>query len=128
MKIYTTSKQKILSKADRLLPVGFLFPLFAIHGSVRVNPNEKYVGFMEYDYSQTQGVWNDKAGSKAIEGYDFRPILGAVANWDDGDASTGYYHFTESWRSVKTQGWCINAALYLCGKCFCGNGKTVWNG
>ena len=79
--------------------------------SIVVGGNEKYVGFMEYDYSQTQGVWNDKAGSKAIEGYDFRPILGAVANWDDGDASTGYYHFTESWRSVKTQGWCINAAL-----------------
>ena len=79
--------------------------------SIVVGGNEKYVGFMEYDYSQTQGVWNDKAGSKAIEGYDFRPILGAVANWDDGDASTGYFHFTESWRSVKTQGWCINAAL-----------------
>jgi putative aldouronate transport system substrate-binding protein len=66
---------------------------------------------MEYDYSQTQGVWNDKAGSKAIEGYDFRPVLGAVAKWDDGNDSTGYFHFTESWRSVKTQGWCINAAL-----------------
>ena len=79
--------------------------------SIVVGGNEKWCGFMEYDYSQTQGVWNDKAGSKAIEGYDFRPILGAVANWNDGDASTGYYHFTESWRSVKTQGWCINAAL-----------------
>ena len=79
--------------------------------SIVVGGNEKWCGFMEYDYSQTQGVWNDKAGSKAIAGYDFRPILGAVANWDDGDASTGYYHFTESWRSVKTQGWCINASL-----------------
>ena len=76
-----------------------------------VGGNDKYSGFMEYDYSQTQGVWNDKAGSKAIEGYDFRPVLGAVANWDDGDEKTGYFHFTESWRSVKTQGWCINAAL-----------------
>ena len=76
-----------------------------------VGGNDKYSGFMEYDYSQTQGVWNDKEGSKAIEGYDFRPVLGAVANWDDGDEKTGYFHFTESWRSVKTQGWCINAAL-----------------
>ena len=79
--------------------------------AIMVGGNEKYVGFMEYDYSQTQGAWNDKAGSLAIEGYDFRPILGAVANWNDGDASTGYYHFTESWRSVKNQGWCINASL-----------------
>lgn len=79
--------------------------------AIIVGGNDKYSGFMEYDYSQTQGVWNDKAGSKAIEGYDFRPVLGAVANWDDGDDKTGYFHFTESWRSVKTQGWCINAAL-----------------
>ena len=73
--------------------------------------NSKYVGFMEYDYSQTQGVWNDKAGSKAIEGYDFRPIINGVAKWNDGDDSTGYFSFTESWRSVKTQGWCLNASL-----------------
>lgn len=73
--------------------------------------NDSYAGFMEYDYSQTQGVWNDDAASKAVEGYDFRPILGSVADWDDGDNSTSYYHFTESWRSVKTQGFIINAAL-----------------
>jgi hypothetical protein len=44
-----------------------------------VGGNTEYAGFMEYDYSQTQGVWNDKAGSKAIEGYDFRPIVGGVS-------------------------------------------------
>ena len=65
---------------------------------------------MEYDYSQTQGVWNDKAGSKAIEGYDFRPILGGVSKWDS-KSTTGYIHFTESWRSVKSQGLALNASL-----------------
>ena len=79
--------------------------------AIVVGGNEAYSGFMEYDYSQTQGVWNDKPGSLAIEGYDFRPILGGVAKWDDGDASTNYFHFTESWRSVKSQGWALNAAL-----------------
>ena len=75
-----------------------------------VGGNEEYAGFMEYDYSQTQGVWNDKAGSKAIEGYDFRPILGGVSKWDS-KSTTGYIHFTESWRSVKSQGLALNAAL-----------------
>ena len=79
--------------------------------SIVVGGNEAYAGFMEYDYSQTQGVWNDKPGSLAIDGYDFRPILGGVAKWDDGEASTNYFHFTESWRSVKSQGWSLNAAL-----------------
>lgn len=75
-----------------------------------VGGNTEYAGFMEYDYSQTQGVWNDKAGSKAIEGYDFRPILGGVSKWDSKSA-TGYIHFTESWRSVKSQGLALNASL-----------------
>lgn len=78
--------------------------------NIVVGGNANYCGFMEYDYSQTQGVWNDKEGSKIIEGYDFRPILGAVADWDDGIANNRI-HFTESWRSVKTQAWCLNAKL-----------------
>ncbi len=69
---------------------------------------QKYHGFMEYDYSQTQGVWNDKS---TVEGYDFRPILNAEAKWDDGDSTTSYFQFTESWRSVKSQGWCLNSSL-----------------
>ena len=79
--------------------------------SVIVGGNPDYQGFMEYDYAQTQGAWNDYEGSLAVDGYDFRPILGGVAKWDDGDAETNYFHFTESWRSVKTQGWCLNASL-----------------
>lgn len=69
---------------------------------------QKYHGFMEYDYSQTQGVWNDNS---TVEGYDFRPILNAEAKWDDGDSTTSYFQFTESWRSVKSQGWCLNSSL-----------------
>jgi hypothetical protein len=66
-----------------------------------------YCGFMMYDYSQSQGALNDKAESKTVEGYDFRPIINAVSEWEDGE----YFQFTESWRSVKTEGWCINASI-----------------
>ena len=75
-----------------------------------VGGNAEYAGFMEYDYSQTQGAWNDKAGSKGVEGYDFRPILGGVSKWDSA-STTGYIHFTESWRSVKNQALCLDADL-----------------
>lgn len=81
---------------------------FAENIVVDKGEGQKYHGFMEYDYSQTQGVWNDKS---TVDGYDFRPILNAEAKWDDGDDSTGYFQFTESWRSVKSQGWCLSADL-----------------
>ena len=75
--------------------------------------SDGYCGFMEYDYAQTQGAWNDKDASKAIADYNFRPIMGAVAKLDVQDAKLKgkYVHFTESWRSVKSQGWCLNADL-----------------
>ena len=73
-----------------------------------VEGSKTYCGFMMYDYSQSQGALNDEAASKAVEGFNLRPILNAVADWkDDGT----YFQFTESWRSVKTEGWCINAAI-----------------
>ncbi len=80
---------------------------FAENIVVDKGAKQKYHGFMEYDYAQTQGVWNDKS---TVEGYNFRPILNAEAKWDDGEGTT-YYQFTESWRSVKTQAWCLNASL-----------------
>ncbi len=65
-------------------------------------------GFMMYDYSQTQGALNEKDNSLKVEGYNFRPIINAVADWN---GNGKYFQFTESWRSVKTEGWCINAAV-----------------
>ncbi len=81
------------------------------NGNGTSNENGKWCGFMEYDYSQSQGAWNDKAGSKALEGYDFRPIVNAFAQWDDKESGSTWMQFTESWRSVKTEGWCINSAI-----------------
>ncbi len=84
----------------------FAEKLFNGNGNV---VNEKnYCGFMMYDYSQTQGALNEKGNSLNVEGYNFRPIINAVADWNHNGK---YFQFTESWRSVKTEGWCINAAI-----------------
>ena len=64
-------------------------------------------GFMLYDYCQTQCLWNDKV---SIDGFNLTPVINPVAKWFDGSNANGVYmRFTESWRSVKTNGWCIPA-------------------
>ncbi len=80
--------------------------LFAGNGTE--SNGKTYCGFMMYDYSQSQGALNDTDAAKAVEGFNLRPILNAVADWQ-GDGE--YYQFTESWRSVKTEGWCINSSI-----------------
>ncbi len=67
-------------------------------------------GFMHYDYNQTQTLYNEKDGVMS-EGEKYMAVMVPVARWDDGDAATNeYMRFTESWRSVKTDGWAISAA------------------
>lgn len=68
------------------------------------------LGFCTYDYNQTTVALN-ASGQKFNANFDLAPMMPAVANWDDGDDSTSYFHFTESVRSVKTDGWCINVKL-----------------
>lgn len=70
-------------------------------------------GFATYDYNQTTTALNDNANivynpetGTGIEGFHFDSILPAVVNWNNSDE---YTYFTESWRSVKTEGWCITA-------------------
>lgn len=67
---------------------------------------EKDAGFMSYDYNQTQTVMNaTKLDTDAGEKY--MAIMVPVAKWNDG--AEKYMRFTESWRSVKTDGWAISA-------------------
>ena len=69
---------------------------------------ENDLGFMHYDYNQTQTVYNT---SKLQEGEKYMAAMVPVARWDDGDDATSeFMRFTESWRSVKTDGWAISAA------------------
>ena len=68
---------------------------------------ENDLGFMHYDYNQTQTILN---ATKLDEGEKYMAVLVPVARWYDGTDENGVYmRFTESWRSVKTDGWGISA-------------------
>ena len=69
---------------------------------------ENDLGFMHYDYNQTQTVYNE---SKLQDGEKYMAVMVPVARWYDGTSEEGVYmRFTESWRSVKTDGWGISVA------------------
>jgi len=67
-------------------------------------------GFATYDYNQTTVILNNKIPSgdtNPLVAKGYTPLLAsalpAVAKWD----GTNYSYFTESWRSVKSEGWFI---------------------
>ena len=67
---------------------------------------ENDLGFMHYDYNQTQTIYN---ATKLQEGEKYMAVMVPVARWYDGTNEDGVYmRFTESWRSVKTDGWGIS--------------------
>ncbi len=67
---------------------------------------ENDLGFMHYDYNQTQTLYNATA---LQEGEKYMAVMVPVARWFDGTDPNGVYmRFTESWRSVKTDGWGIS--------------------
>ena len=68
---------------------------------------ENDLGFMHYDYNQTQTIYNETKLDQAA-GEKYRAVLIPVARWNDGTEQ--YMRFTESWRSVKTDGWGISVA------------------
>ena len=65
---------------------------------------ENDAGFMHYDYNQTQTVYNE---TKLQDGEKYMAVMVPVARWNDGTGET-FMRFTESWRSVKTDGWGIS--------------------
>ena len=66
-------------------------------------------GFMHYDYNQTQTLYNDPSQGVFDEGEKYMAVMVPVACWQDGTNGGNYMRFTESWRSVKTDGWGISA-------------------
>ena len=78
------------------------------------------LGFMHYDYNQTQTVYNETKLNKvkledgtfvdADLGEKYMAVMVPVAHWFDGTEGGVYMRFTESWRSVKTDGWGISKA------------------
>ena len=67
-------------------------------------------GFMHYDYNQTQTLYNDPSQNVLGEGEKYMAVMVPVACWQDGTEGGHYMRFTESWRSVKTDGWGISSA------------------
>ncbi len=70
---------------------------------------ENDMGFMHYDYNQTQTILN-ATKLQADQGEKYMAVMVPVACWQDGTAGGSYMRFTESWRSVKTDGWGISKA------------------
>ena len=73
------------------------------------------LGFMHYDYNQTQTIYNytegDTKNSKLSADEKYMAVMVPVARWYDGTNEGGVYmRFTESWRSVKTDGWGLSVA------------------
>ncbi len=68
---------------------------------------ENDLGFMHYDYNQTQTVYNK---TKLNDGEKYMAVMVPVAHWFDGTEGGVFMRFTESWRSVKTDGWGISVA------------------
>ena len=67
---------------------------------------ENDLGFMSYDYNQTQTILNETKLQTA-DGEKYMAVMVPVARWDDGTGES-FMRFTESWRSVKTDGWGIS--------------------
>ena len=66
------------------------------------------LGFMHYDYNQTQTIYNQTV---LQDGEKYMAVMVPVARWFDGTNKNGVYmRFTESWRSVKTDGWAVSKA------------------
>jgi putative aldouronate transport system substrate-binding protein len=64
------------------------------------------LGFMSYDYNQTQTIFNEQEG-KLDDDEKYMAVMIPVAIWDDGTGAKAM-RFTESWRSAKSGGWAIS--------------------
>ncbi len=103
-----TATYEALSKMHDMVTEGLISSAFVNEEDVNT---EKYLsddnGFMHYDYNQTQTAYNATA-LQTEDGEKYMAVMVPVAKWNDGTEK--YMRFTESWRSVKTDGWGISAA------------------
>ena len=100
-----------LEKMNAMAQEGLISKAF-IDGSKESSSTmlENDMGFMSYDYNQTQTILNETK-LQAENGEKYMAVMVPVAKWYDGTDENGVYmRFTESWRSVKTDGWGISVA------------------
>ncbi len=97
---------KAMERMNAMVQEGLISQSF-IDGSKESSSSmlENDLGFMHYDYNQTQTILNE---TKLDEGEKYMAVMVPVARWNDGTEK--YMRFTESWRSVKTDGWGISKA------------------
>ena len=97
-----------LNKMHALVEEGLISQAFVNGEDVKTqNYLENNLGFMHYDYNQTQTLYNETVlKGKGL----YEAVMVPVAHWEDGTEGGKYMRFTESWRSVKTDGWGISIA------------------
>ncbi|MDO4960537.1 MAG: hypothetical protein Q4E57_01590 [Eubacteriales bacterium] len=102
-----TATYEALDRMNAILKEGLISEAF-VAGSEESSATylENNIGFMSYDYNQTQTILNDTKLS-GIEGAKYMAAMVPVAKWNDGSGDQ-YFRFTESWRSVKTDAWGIS--------------------
>ena len=99
-----------LGRMNALVQEGLISTAFVNREEVKTeNYLENDLGFMHYDYNQTQTLYNETKLDKAA-GEKYMAVMVPVARWEDGTEGGVYMRFTESWRSVKTDGWGISKA------------------
>ena len=99
-----------LGRMNALVQEGLISTAFVNREEVKTeNYLEQDLGFMHYDYNQTQALYNETVLDKAA-GEKYMAVMVPVAHWEDGTEGGAYMRFTESWRSVKTDGWGISKA------------------
>ena len=103
-----------VGKLNQLYKEGLILQEFEKDPATGVTSNKYFaqnnLGFMMYDYIQTQAIYNNDATTLAKDAnYNFTAVMTPVAKYEDGTQGGKYMRFTESWRSVKTNGWCIPA-------------------
>ena len=99
-----------LGKLNEMYDEGLILKDFDTYsGTIYKDMYQKNLGFMCYDYCQTQTLYNEYSNDNRVEGFNLTAVLNPVAKFNDG--SNTYFRFTENWRGVKTQGWCINAEV-----------------
>lgn len=97
---------KALEKMNDMVKEGLISSAFVNNEDVKSAAYlENDLGFMHYDYNQTQTLLNETKLQKD-QGEKYMAVMVPVARWNDG--AEKYMRFTESWRSVKTDAWGIS--------------------
>ena len=111
-----------LAKMNAMVQEGLISTSFVNGEAMKTETMlETDAGFMHYDYNQTQTAYNETKLNKVPDengklvdadlGEEYMAVMVPVARWFDGSDPNGVYmRFTESWRSVKTDGWAISKA------------------